>query len=71
MVDFHSCAFCGHRFTEDQCVESCSRCSLFGKGGCHKIRCPQCGYESIPPPRLPGMIAGVVKRLTGSKKDTE
>jgi DNA-directed RNA polymerase subunit RPC12/RpoP len=67
MVDFYTCSFCGHRFAPEDSVVCCARCSLFGTGGCHKIRCPHCGYEMAPPPRLPGLIAAVVKRVTGKR----
>lgn len=65
MTTYLTCSFCGHRFTEAERVETCSRCALFGSGGCHKIRCPQCQYEMAPPARLPGLVTKLVKRLQG------
>ncbi len=58
-----NCALCGKRFSEEECATTCSRCAMFGTGGCHKVRCPNCGYEMPAPPRLPALIAKVVKKL--------
>ena len=63
--DYYTCGMCGHQFTGDERAETCSRCASFGSGGCHKIRCPQCNYEMSPPPRLPGLLAGLAKKLIG------
>ena len=57
------CAMCGRRFSEEECQAVCSRCALFGAGGCRKVRCPHCGYEMPAPARLPGLIAKVVKKI--------
>lgn len=57
-----TCSFCHHRFTQEESAVSCGKCSLFGAGGCKKLRCPQCGYEMPPPPRLPGVIAKLFKK---------
>lgn len=38
------CAFCDFEFDEASAVKACQACSMFG--GCQKVRCPKCGYES-------------------------
>lgn len=63
----HACPMCNHRFTTEDSAQCCSRCAMFGAGGCQKMRCPQCGYEMPPPARLPGLIKKVVAKLTGKK----
>lgn len=59
----YTCSFCGHQFGEEERVETCSRCAVFGAGGCHKIRCPKCNYETSPPPRLPALVARLAKKI--------
>jgi len=61
-----TCAFCNHRFNTEDSAETCSRCALFGAGGCHKVRCPKCGYEMPAPPRLPGLLARLFKKGKGT-----
>ncbi len=39
------CAFCSLEFDEELARRSCGGCSL---SGCEKIRCPGCGYETVP-----------------------
>jgi DNA-directed RNA polymerase subunit RPC12/RpoP len=62
-----TCAFCGHRFKEEERSVTCTRCSLLGTGGCRKIRCPQCEYEMPAAPRLPGLVAKLLKKARGTK----
>jgi len=38
------CSLCGSQFEEEDARKECRGCSLFG--GCRKIRCPHCGYET-------------------------
>lgn len=61
-----TCSFCGYRFTEEERSVTCTRCSLFGAGGCRKVRCPRCGYEMPAAPRLPGLVAKLVKKVKGA-----
>jgi uncharacterized protein YndB with AHSA1/START domain len=63
-----TCALCGYRFSEQECLVTCSRCALFGAGGCHKVRCPRCGYEMPAPPRLPGLLAHFARRVIGKNE---
>ncbi|HEX2950502.1 MAG TPA: hypothetical protein VHV83_13210 [Armatimonadota bacterium] len=65
MPEYLTCPFCAHRFTLDESAVSCSRCSMFGAGGCKKIRCPHCGYEMPPPARLPQLLGKVMKKIRG------
>ena len=65
MSDIMTCPFCEQTFTAEESTASCTRCSLFGAGGCHKLRCPHCGYEMPPPARLPKLLAKLAKRLAG------
>ncbi|MCX6358285.1 MAG: hypothetical protein NT029_00620 [Armatimonadetes bacterium] len=39
-----TCAFCGHSFSEEEGATSCGACAAFG--GCRKVKCPGCGYET-------------------------
>ena len=57
-----TCSFCGREFSLEESVKSCAGCSLFGTGGCRKVRCPHCGYEMPPPARLPGLIRRLARR---------
>jgi len=57
-----TCPFCGYRFKEAERSITCARCSLFGVGGCRKVRCPRCEYEMPPAPRLPGLVAKLWKK---------
>ncbi|HEY3379850.1 MAG TPA: hypothetical protein VGL77_20440 [Armatimonadota bacterium] len=65
MTTEHTCAFCGHHFSAAESAVSCAKCSLFGVGGCRKVRCPHCQYEMAPPARLPRLVADVVKKIRG------
>lgn len=60
--DDYTCAMCGYRYSAEQSEQSCARCSLVGAGGCHKVRCPRCGYEMPPPARLPRLLAKLLTR---------
>jgi len=42
------CAFCGHRFNEEEADLSCKGC--FMAKGCKLIKCPRCDYEMPPEP---------------------
>jgi hypothetical protein len=69
-TDDITCAMCNARFSAEEGAATCARCALFAGGGCHKVRCPRCGYEMPAPARLPGVLAQVLARLTGKKGDT-
>lgn len=60
--EYFTCPFCGHRATVEECNIACARCSLFGSGGCSKVRCPKCGYETAPPARLPKLLAKLFEK---------
>jgi rubredoxin len=42
------CALCGHEFDETQAQAACAGCIL--AQGCKRVRCPNCGYETLPEP---------------------
>jgi DtxR family Mn-dependent transcriptional regulator len=44
------CGFCGSVFDPDEAETLCARCPILRD--CHLIRCPRCGYEMPPEPRL-------------------
>lgn len=44
------CAFCDREFDERHASKACSGCAVFG--GCQKVKCPHCGYESPRETRL-------------------
>jgi len=45
-----NCPFCGLNFSEAEADQACRGCVLHRS--CGLIRCPRCGYESFPEPRL-------------------
>lgn len=38
---------CGNEFSQDEAEQACKECPL---AGCDLIRCPYCGYETVPEP---------------------
>ena len=42
------CTLCGSVFDAKQAPTSCAHCPL--RQGCKLIRCPNCGYETLPEP---------------------
>ncbi len=42
------CALCGHEFDEAGAQAACANCVL--AQGCRRVRCPNCGYETLPEP---------------------
>jgi rubredoxin len=63
------CGFCDYEFDPDEAETACQSCPLVK--GCHLIRCPQCGYEMPPEPKLITWLrnAGTKKNLIHSKGD--
>jgi len=57
------CSFCGHEFSSGEAETACRSCPLVK--GCHLIRCPQCGFEMPPEPKLIAWL-----RKFGAKKNT-
>ncbi len=43
------CLFCGHNFTIDEALKSCKGCPI---RKCDMMKCPNCGYEILPEPKL-------------------
>ncbi len=42
------CALCGHEFDETQAQAACAGCIIAKR--CGLVRCPNCGYETVPEP---------------------
>ena len=40
------CALCGHEFDPKRAPSACPSCPM--ARGCRKVRCPNCGYETVP-----------------------
>lgn len=53
------CALCGYVFDETKRLESCQSCL---GSGCTKIKCPNCGYETLPDPEIGSKIIKFLKR---------
>lgn len=47
------CANCRSEFDEELARRSCGGCSL---SGCEKVRCPRCGYETVPEVKWLGAV---------------
>lgn len=43
------CAFCGYEFDENEGIKACGGRPI---ANCNMIRCPKCGYETLPEPKL-------------------
>jgi Fe2+ transport system protein FeoA len=59
------CAFCDFEFDEASALRCCKGCALFG--GCQKVRCPKCGYESPRETRLVRWIRSWGSRRRGNR----
>jgi len=57
------CGFCGYEFNSEEAETACRSCPLVK--GCRLVRCPQCGYEMPPEPKLVAWL-----RKLGSKKNS-
>jgi rubredoxin len=44
-VDIMRCKICGYVFDETKKTEKCKFCM---ESNCDMVRCPNCGYETIP-----------------------
>ncbi|UCE39417.1 MAG: hypothetical protein JSW00_09405 [Thermoplasmata archaeon] len=56
------CTFCGFEFSLDEGRSACATCPI---SSCDKLRCPNCGYEYLPEPKLIKLIR---KRRKKEKK---
>lgn len=52
------CGFCGREFDEAAGEKECRSCAMFG--GCKKIKCPYCGFES---PKEPASIKWLKRKI--------
>lgn len=48
--DRFKCSLCGLEFNEDEALTACKDC-VIRRDNCKLIKCPKCGYESLPEPR--------------------
>ncbi|UCG71063.1 MAG: hypothetical protein JSV09_00515 [Thermoplasmata archaeon] len=53
------CQFCGFEFTLQEGRSACASCPI---SSCDKLRCPNCGFEYLPEPKLVGFIRNWRKR---------
>ena len=60
-----NCSICDLEFEEAQAIKACSSCAVFG--GCQKVRCPRCGYESPRETPLVRWVRGWVRRRRGAE----
>jgi len=44
------CPLCGYEFQEADAEASCQGCPM--AGGCHMVKCPNCGYDVLKEPKL-------------------
>jgi rubredoxin len=59
------CGFCGYEFDASDAQSSCGACPM--AMGCHLVRCPRCGYEMPPEPKLIKWLR-TLKRLVSQHK---
>ncbi len=52
------CDFCGSSFDEQSASDGCRTCAIFG--GCKKVKCPHCNYET---PVEPGLVKWLRKKV--------
>ena len=55
------CDFCGFEFTEEEAQSACVSCPI---SSCDKLRCPNCGYEYLPEPKLVTFLKNRKKKKT-------
>ncbi len=48
------CGYCQYEFELTTAESACGGCPL--APGCHLVRCPRCGYEMPPEPRVIGWL---------------
>jgi DNA-directed RNA polymerase subunit RPC12/RpoP len=56
------CSFCGHDFSENEGIKTCSGCPI---ANCNMVKCPHCGYEILPEPKW---IKSLKRRLKHADK---
>lgn len=60
-----NCALCGIEFKIDDADSACNSCPMHK--GCQMIRCPNCGYDNLPEPK----IAKEIKKQRKAKNETK
>lgn len=53
------CLLCGYQFDETKTLATCNAC--LGPS-CKKIKCPNCGYETLPEPEIGSKLVNFLKR---------
>jgi len=54
------CGLCGNEFDENQALCACKSCPMMK--GCKLIKCPRCGFEMPPTPKMPKWLNFSKKR---------
>jgi len=55
------CSFCGKEFDEESAGQGCRACAMFG--GCKKVKCPHCGYESPQKPKSLKLLEKIREKI--------
>ena len=58
------CDMCGLEFDQTEAPSACAHCPMVRR--CKLLRCPRCGYEMLPEPKLVGWL-----RKLGQRRHTE
>ena len=58
------CPLCGCRFQEQDSQAACAGCPLTGT--CHRVRCPNCGYDMPVEPKLVKALRAWIRRDNGT-----
>jgi len=58
------CKICGHVFDESKKAEICKGCM---GSGCKLIKCPNCGFETLPESKMEFKLLNFLKRRIKSE----
>lgn len=61
----HKCSFCGMEFTDEQGISACASCPL---SNCSLVKCPNCGYESLPEAKSLSFFKNLFTKNKSGKK---
>ena len=62
------CPLCGNEFREEESKAACQGCPL--AGACHMVRCPNCGYDMPPEPKLPKVFKAWRRKDNGIRGES-
>ena len=54
------CDMCGLEFDQTEAQTACAHCPM--SRGCKMLRCPRCGYEMLPEPKLVSWLRKLSQR---------